>query len=363
MATTTWQDSKKIYDPVDNKIVQADFIDTMTAELPIFETYYDPANVEVHGKEGTYFGGQMPEDSPIKWSDEFLFNRWPKSEELECKLPLIEYGLFGDRSSKDFSKLAFEAPDILAKHLKSKVVNVYNQWKRTVSEVILHGLCDKNSYPVVARNELPKDYFKIDTDGNKAKENQAKALSIIARIEEVAYEMISYSTDYNKDGKESVTTTLKDLILVLDPTVNTFLNTFGLSQAFNSGYLDLKKKLGKVIIAALPVVAVGTPKPKVFWEQDPVTQRLIQTNYAANDGQIGDWRILLHDKNFFKISDVINRPKHEGVFLETAFYNSQLKNLIGKWFFAVQGCISFVNGTYWTCSTVEPKEKEKEGSK
>jgi hypothetical protein len=42
----------------------------MIAELPIFETYYDPANVEVHGKEGTYFGGQMPEGSPIKLSDD-----------------------------------------------------------------------------------------------------------------------------------------------------------------------------------------------------------------------------------------------------------------------------------------------------
>jgi hypothetical protein len=38
----------------------------MKAELPIFETYYDPANVEVHGKEGTYVGGQMAENSPIK---------------------------------------------------------------------------------------------------------------------------------------------------------------------------------------------------------------------------------------------------------------------------------------------------------
>jgi len=38
----------------------------MTAELPIFETYYDPANIEVHGKGGTYTGGQMPDDSPIK---------------------------------------------------------------------------------------------------------------------------------------------------------------------------------------------------------------------------------------------------------------------------------------------------------
>jgi hypothetical protein len=38
----------------------------MTAELPFFELYYDPSNIEVHGKGGTFAGGQMPEHSPIK---------------------------------------------------------------------------------------------------------------------------------------------------------------------------------------------------------------------------------------------------------------------------------------------------------
>jgi hypothetical protein len=359
MAIATWQDSKKIYNPVDNKVVQADFINTMIAELPIFETYYDPANVEVHGKEGTYFGGQMSENSPIKWSDDWLFNRWPKSEELEQKIPLIEYGLFGDRSSKDFAKLAYEAPDILAKHYESKITSVYGQWKRSVSEVILHDLCNQNAYADTAKNELDKDYFKIDTDSNKIKENQSKALNIIAKIEEVAYEMISYSRKFNKSGKEAVTASLKDLVLTMDPTVNTFLNTYGLAQVFNSGYLDLKQKIGKVIVAKLPTVVDGTPKPAVFWKEDPTTRVLTSTDYSTTDGQIGDWRILLHDKNFYKINDAINQPRDEGVFVETAFYKSQLKNLIGKWYFAVQGCISFVNAAYWTCKTTEKKGKEK----
>jgi hypothetical protein len=125
-------------------------------------------------------------------------------------------------------------------------------------------LCDKNSYSTAAKNELAKDYFKIDTDSTKIAENQAKAVNIIAKIEEVAYAMLSYSRDYNKAGKEGVTTSLQDLVLVLDPTVNTFLNTYGLAQVFNSGYLDLKKKVGRVIVCKLPTVADGTPKPAVF---------------------------------------------------------------------------------------------------
>jgi hypothetical protein len=43
------------------------------------------------------------------------------------RIPLIEYGLFGDRSSKDLAKLAYEAPDILAKHYESKIQTVYAQ--------------------------------------------------------------------------------------------------------------------------------------------------------------------------------------------------------------------------------------------
>jgi hypothetical protein len=62
-----------------------------------------------------------------------------------------------------------------------------------VSEVILHDLCNKNNYSDNAKHELDKDFFKVDTDGSKMAENQAKALSIIAQIEEIAYDMLSYS--------------------------------------------------------------------------------------------------------------------------------------------------------------------------
>lgn len=351
MAVATWQDSKKIYNPVDNRSVQADFINTMIAELPIFATYYDPANVEIHGKEGTYFGTQMSEDSPLKWSDEFLFNRWPKSEDLEQKLPLIEYGLFGDKSSVDFAKLAFDAPDILTKHYEAKVENIYGKWKRSVTEVILHDLCNSENYSTSAKNELAKDYFKIDTDNSKIAENQAKAINIIAKIEEVAYSMIEYSKNWTKNGKESVTNSLKDLVLILDPTVNTFLRIYGMAQVFNSGYLDLTQKIGKVVVGKLPTVADGTPKPGVFWTEDSTTHARVQVNYKTTDGQVGDWRILLHDKNFYKINDVINLPRHQGVFVDDTFYESHLKTLLGKWYFAVQGCIGFVNASYWVCKT------------
>jgi hypothetical protein len=37
----------------------------MTAEFPLFEAYYDPS-VEIHGKEGTVYGGQMAENSPAR---------------------------------------------------------------------------------------------------------------------------------------------------------------------------------------------------------------------------------------------------------------------------------------------------------
>jgi len=46
---------------------------------------------------------------------------------LEKKLPLVEYGLFGDRSSKDFGRMAFDEPDILKKHLDSKINIVYEK--------------------------------------------------------------------------------------------------------------------------------------------------------------------------------------------------------------------------------------------
>jgi hypothetical protein len=76
--------------------------------------------------------------------------------------------------------------------------------------------------------------------------------------------MISYSKKYNKAGKESVAKNLKDLVLSIDPSVNTFLNTYGYSQVFNAGYIDLKSKLGMVVVGKLPKPADGDAKPVVF---------------------------------------------------------------------------------------------------
>jgi hypothetical protein len=357
-----WKDIKKIYEPIDNKSVQIDFIDTMTAEFPLFEAYYDPS-VEIHGKEGTVYGGQMAENSPARWSDELMFNRWPKSKDLETKIPLIIYGLFGDRSSYDLAKMAFEAPELLKKHLDSKVNNVYTQWKRTVVEVILYGLCDKTAYSESAKIELPSNYFNNDNDTLKRK--QEKALKLVADIEKRCYELSNYSKDFNKAGEEAVVANLQELIMVIEPEIDTFLNVYGLSQSFNAGYLKLTNKVGKVIVAKLPKIKVGDKKPVVFWDEDENTHKLTPTTYKEGDGQIGNWGILIHDRRFYRMNDALNVPKDEGVFIETAFYKTQLKNLIGKWYGAVQGTVPFVNSCYWTLdgtAEVNKGKGKKEGN-
>jgi len=138
--------------------------------------------------------------------------------------------------------------------------------------------------------------------------------------------MINYSKDFNKDEKEAVVKGLQDLTLIMDTSVNTFLNTYGYSQVFNAGYIDLKMKIGKVIITKTPNIKNDDLKPLPGHK---ITGKGT-AKYTTGDPHIGDWRILLHDKNFYKINDVINVPRAEGVFLETAFYLSSLKNLIGK---------------------------------
>jgi hypothetical protein len=114
--------------------------------------------------------------------------------------------------------------------------------------------------------------------------NQAKAVNFIAKVEETAYNMISYSKDYNQAGKEAVVKGLKNLTLILDAGANTFLNTFGYSQVFNAGYIDLKMKLGKVIITKLPNIKDGDPKPL----RGHTIKKAGDAKYNTGDGQIGN---------------------------------------------------------------------------
>jgi hypothetical protein len=123
--------------------------------------------------------------------------------------------------------------------------------------------------------------------------------------------------------------------------------------------LKLTNKVGKVIVAKLPKIAERDKKPVVFWAENETTHALTPTTYAANDGQVGNWGILIHDRRFYRMNDALNAPKDEGVFIETAFYKTQLKNLIGKWYGAVQGTVPFVNACYWTLDGAAEANKGK----
>jgi hypothetical protein len=114
---------------------------------------------------------------------------------------------------------------------------------------------------------LPKDYFKIDVDPAKTRDCQARALNFIAKIEQRAYKFLEYTDKYNKEGKEAVSAGLKSLTLILDPTANTFLNIYGYSSAFNVGYLELRQKLGKVIVKKLGSYQAGDIMYKQFNEK------------------------------------------------------------------------------------------------
>src|SRR5256885_6162516 len=118
-------------------------------------------------------------------------------------------------------------------------------------------MCDKNIYATDAFTELDENYFDITTEPEKIAEKQAKAVSLVAQIEKKMYEMLSYTEKYNKAGKEAATSSLADTKLVMDYSVDTFLNTYGYSQVFNANYIDLKRKIGKVIITQLPTVVAN----------------------------------------------------------------------------------------------------------
>jgi len=57
---------------------------------------------------------------------------------------------------------------------------------------------------------------------------------------------------------------------------------------------------------------------------------------------------------------VINRPQNDGVFIETGFYNIQLTNLIGKWYYAIQGNVDFVPAIAFIEKSDEEEEYEEE---
>ena len=351
MTHNQWQNALKVFDPISNKVVQAEFIQTMVAEHPLFENYYDPADVKISGGEAMYTGGQMSEGCPAKWKKNFTRADWPDSETFQQKLPLVQYGLFGDRVSHDFYRLAFEDPGMLKQVYQAKIETLTEQWKRAVSDHILYNMCnDENYKDGTARLEFAKDYFKIDATPTPAKlgEYQARALKVVSDIEKMLYRFLEYSDKYNADGKEAVTKSLANITLIIDPAVNTFLNIYGLSQSFNAGYLDLKQKVGKVIIKKLPHYKAGEQKPKSVWK-DPATAEIFDG--TADASRLGLWSILAHDKNFYKIRDAINLPGNNDVFINSDDYEIDLQSYIGKWYFAFEGCIKYVNACRWKTTT------------
>jgi hypothetical protein len=64
-------DSLKVFDPIDNRVVQAAFIQTMVAQHPLFANYYDISNIKIDGGTAKYIGGQQANGSPRKWTRGF----------------------------------------------------------------------------------------------------------------------------------------------------------------------------------------------------------------------------------------------------------------------------------------------------
>ena len=60
----SWTSATKVFDPISNRVIQNAFIQTMIAEHPLFNAYYDPANINIDGGVAEYIGGQMAEGSP-----------------------------------------------------------------------------------------------------------------------------------------------------------------------------------------------------------------------------------------------------------------------------------------------------------
>jgi hypothetical protein len=333
-----FQTATQVFDPIANKVIQAEFIQTMIAEHPLFANYYDIGNVKIDGGTAKYIGGQQAEGSPRKWKRGFSRANWPNSENFEQSLELVEYGLFGDMTSADFGRLAFEDPPLLGQVFDAKIEGVLQQWKRAVETHILFNLCNKENYATDAWIELDKDYFKIETAADKVLECQAKAISFIARVEELIYSFLEYSTKYNKAGKEAVSKSLQNLTIIFHPIVNTFLNTFAYSGAMNVSYIELRNKVGKVIIKKLPKWANDDVAYKIYAADGTATEIKAETGKQAFN-----WRALIHDTNFYKIHDAINHPGNDDVFIDSKDYNIDLTSYVGKWWFCFEGVIRFVN--------------------
>jgi len=348
---TSWTDATKIFDPISNKVIQAEFVQTMVAQHPLFANYYDPANITIEGGIAEYFGGQMSEGCPIEWKRGFTRADWPHSKNFRQRLIMVQYGLFGDISSYNFGRLAFENPDMLRKVFDSKLEVIVHQWKRATEGHILYNLCDKSHYSEGGWEELPRDYFKVDTSGKATLDCQARALSFINKIETRAYKFLEYTDKYNKESWEAVTPSLQFLTLILDPSVNTFLNTYAYSSAFNVSYLELKQKIGKIIVKRL-----GS------YKKGDVIYRQFKSDGSANHGvaiegrHTFNWKALLHDSNFYKIRDAINHPEGEGIFVNSKDYDIDLTSYAGKWWFAFEGVIRFVNASAWVQTGLDSDE-------
>lgn len=347
MATQSFQNSLKVFDPISNKVIQAEFIQTMIAEHPLFANYYDIGNVKIDGGTAKYIGGQQAEGSPRKWKRGFNRSNWPNSDNFEQSLELVEYGLFGDMTSADFGRLAFEDPAMLGQVFDAKIEGVIQQWKRAVETHILFNICNKENYGTDAFIELEKDYFEIDTDPEEAHKCQARALKFIADVENMCYNFLEYSTKYNQSGKEAVTKSLQNITIIFHNKVNTFLNTYAYSGAFNVSYIELRNKIGKVIVKKLPE-----------WKNDDVAYKEYAADGTATEikaetgKQAFKWRALIHDTNFYKIHDAINHPGNDDVFIDSKDYNIDLTSYVGKWWFAFEGVIKFVNSAAFVEKTV-----------
>lgn len=330
----------KIFDPIGNKVVQAEFIQTMVAEHPLFANYYDVANVKIEGGTATYIGGQQAEGSPRKWKRGFSRANWPNSENFEQKLELVEYGLFGDMTSVDFGKLAFEDPSVLGQVFDAKIEGVLQQWKRAIEAHILYLMCDKQNYKAdTAFIELDKDYFKVSADEKEALKCQARALKFINDVETMCYNFLEYSKDYiSVADKEAVTKSLQNITIIFHPKVNTFLNTYAYSGAFNVSYIELRGKVGKIIVKKLPDWTVDAVAYKTYTADGTPTEVKALVNRQAYQ-----WRALIHDNNFYKIHDAINHPGSDDVFIDSKDYNIDLTSYVGKWWFCFEGVIKFVN--------------------
>jgi hypothetical protein len=333
----------KVFDPIANKVIQAEFIQTMIAEHPLFANYYDIANVKVDGGTAKFIGGQQANGSPRKWKRGFSRANWPNSENFEQSLELVEYGLFGDMTSQDFGRLAFDDPGMLGQVFDAKIEGVLQQWKRAIETHILYLICDKANYKDdTGFIELDEGYFDISTDHTEIGACQARALAFITDVERKAYDFLEYSKDFNQADKEAATKSLKNITMIFHPRVNTFLNTYAYSSAQNAGYIELRQKLGKLIVKKLP-----------NWEVDDVAYRTfsadgVETNItAAADRQAFNWAALIHDTNFYKIRDAINHPGNDDVFIDSKDYNIDLTSYVGKWWFCFEGVIKFVNACAW----------------